>query len=389
MKVSNVMFSLLRYVINGEEVSEELKNSINPELLSGLYKLSKMHDLSHLVCVALDDNGLLDNNKEMAALFRQQRTMAVYRFEQISYEAQNVSILLNQEKIPHIPLKGMIIRKFYPEPWMRTSCDIDILVPEKYVDTAANLLTEKLKYKYKGKGSHDVQLYSEGGVHLELHYELIEESFLPETEKLLSKIWEMVTPSETNSYKYVMPDDIFYFYHVAHMAKHFIVGGCGIRPILDLWVMDTKWDYDKAQCDNTLTQAKMLSFANVIRALSKVWFENAEHTQQTKEIAEYILTGGVYGNVQNRVAVEQIKKGGKARYLVGRIFMPYRALKIQFPVLEKHKWLYPFCLVRRWGRLIFCRGRAKQSLNELNASTAITEEQNEKFKGLLTNLELL
>ncbi len=383
------MFSLLRYVICGKELPKNVKGAITSEFLSSLYKLSKIHDLAHLICVALEENGLLAQNEEIADLFRQQRTMAVYRYEQISYELQSIETLFNEGKIPHIPLKGAIIRQYYPEPWMRTSCDIDILIPEEYEEAAVRLLTEKLKYRYEGKGSHDVQLYSEGDVHLELHYQLIEDEFLPESEELLSKVWEMVTPRAEKPYSYVMSDDIFYFYHIAHMAKHFIVGGCGIRPLMDLWVMDNRWEYDLQTRNQTLAQAKMLSFANAMRALSKVWFEEAEETPQTKEIAEYILTGGVYGNVQNRVAVQQVKKGSKFRYLMNRIFMPYHALKIQYPILHKHKLLYPFCLVRRWGRLIFCRGRAKQSLRELNACTAITKEQNERFTNLLLELELL
>ncbi|MBO4954226.1 MAG: nucleotidyltransferase family protein, partial [Clostridia bacterium] len=30
--------------------------------------------------------------------------------------------------IDFMPLKGAVIRQYYPEPWMRTSCDIDIHV---------------------------------------------------------------------------------------------------------------------------------------------------------------------------------------------------------------------------------------------------------------------
>lgn len=29
-----------------------------------------------------------------------------------------------------------------------------------------------------------------------------------------------------------MKEEMFYFYHIAHLAKHFEVGGCGIRQII-------------------------------------------------------------------------------------------------------------------------------------------------------------
>ena len=41
---------------------------------------------------------------------------------------QKTSFKIKKVQIPFLPLKGSVIRQYYPEPWMRTSCDIDILV---------------------------------------------------------------------------------------------------------------------------------------------------------------------------------------------------------------------------------------------------------------------
>ena len=41
-------------------------------------------------------------------------------------------------------------------------------------------------------------------------------------------------------------------------------------------------------------------------------------------------------------------------------------MTMQYPILEKHKWLYPFCQVYRWFYLLFNKGffRAKRVLND-------------------------
>lgn len=55
----------------------------------------------------------------------------VYCYKRMNYEYEQVCDALEKAEIPFIPLKGVVIREYYPEPWMRTSCDIDILVREK------------------------------------------------------------------------------------------------------------------------------------------------------------------------------------------------------------------------------------------------------------------
>ena len=100
--------------------------------------------------------------------------LAVYRYEKINYELGRLRKVLNEAKIPFIPLKGSVLRRYYPEPWMRTSCDIDVLVHEEAVDQAAQIIVDKLGYAYEKKQYHDISLMSDGGVHLELHHTIKE-----------------------------------------------------------------------------------------------------------------------------------------------------------------------------------------------------------------------
>ena len=53
--------------------------------------------------------------------------MSVYRYEQSQTEIKKITHVLTELKIPYILLKGPRVRKYYPEPWLRTSCDIDII----------------------------------------------------------------------------------------------------------------------------------------------------------------------------------------------------------------------------------------------------------------------
>lgn len=87
-----------------------------------------------------------------------------------------------------------------------------------------------------------------------------------------------------------------------------------------------------------------------------MWFGGAAPTAVTDQMTSYILRGGLYGSMENRITVQQQKQGGKLRYAASRIFLPYDTLKHHYPVLEQHRWLTPLMEVRRWGKLVFCGG---------------------------------
>ena len=147
-KIEKVFFALIRFEF-GAELSQEIKNLIKIDLLQPLFKLSKRHDLAHLIGDALYKNRLLPENSEVKKRFLQERSMAVYRYEQIQYEFEQICSVLEEERIPFVPLKGSVIRNLYPQPWMRTSCDIDVLVKKKDLSLAIGGIVRNLNYTKK------------------------------------------------------------------------------------------------------------------------------------------------------------------------------------------------------------------------------------------------
>lgn len=384
-KTVRTMTELIAYEVCGKGLDTGLSFESDEEL-AALYRLAKAHDLAHLVGDALLKNDLVAN-EEIKAKFEKQRMLALYRYEKIKYELDRLREVFNGAKIPFIPLKGAVLRKYYPEPWMRTSCDVDILVQECDLERATGLLTDRLSYRKDSKGSHDVGFYSDGGVHIELHYSLIEENCVGKAEKVLGAVWEKASAVGGTS-EYLLDGDMFYCYHIAHMAKHFVsTGGCGIRPFLDLWVLDHRIGYDREGRERPLDAGGLLSFSCEAEALSEVWFGDMPHTETTGRMEDYILRGGVYGTVKGRVAVQQVKRGGKFRYALSRIWLPYDLLRFYYPSLEGRRVLLPAYEVRRWCSLLFCGG-AKRSMRELRLNSATTAAERERTREMLSRLGL-
>ena len=83
--------------------------------------------------------------------------------------------------------------------------------------------TSAAGYKADSKGSHDVGMFSDSSVHLELHYSLIEDKIVGSAADILRSALENASPVSDTS-EYVFGDDLFFLYHTAHMAKHFVNG---------------------------------------------------------------------------------------------------------------------------------------------------------------------
>ncbi len=383
-KIIHAMMTLIASEVCGKAIDPS-QNPFSDEELAALYKLSKAHDLAHLVGDALIKNKLI-SNAEIKSKFEKQLMTAVYRYEQINYELNCLRKVLNEAQISFLPLKGSVLRRYYPEPWMRTSCDIDLLVHTSELDRVAALLTEKSGYRAESKQSHDISLYAPSGVHVELHYTLIESNIVGDADKVLESVWTRSNPIDGTS-EYVMDDALFYYYHVAHMAKHFVNGGCGVRPFLDIWVLNHCGRGCSDVCSALLKAGGLDVFASTAEKLSEVWFGSAVHDDLTRQVEQFVLNGGVYGTTENRVTLQQAKKGSKIRYAFSRIWLPYDTLKFQYPSLNGKRLLLPIYEVRRWFRLVF-RGGAKRSAHELKLNSATSKAEQDEAKALLFSLRL-
>lgn len=384
MSYSTTLLSLIKRSISANDTDEDL--SLTTADVFEIYTVAKRHDVAHLLAEALERAESVSVSDEMKAKLEKQRLLAIYRYERINFALGQICSLFESEGVDHLPLKGSVIRRYYPEPWMRTSCDIDILVREEQLEEAARLVEERLGFKRGDLGDHDISFVTQSGVHFELHYCLLEgNTVISEAEKPLAEVWDRVRLSAEKLHSYEMTPEDFYYYHIVHMAKHFVNGGCGIRPFIDLHILSQKLEVDREALDGMLCDGGLFTFEERALQLSRVWFGGGEHTEVTVRMQDYLLGGGVYGNVSNRVTVQQSKKGGKLKYALSRIWLPYDVLRFHYPSLNGKRWLLPIYEVRRWCKLIFVGGAAR-AVGELNANRRVSDEAHSSAVQMLDDL---
>ena len=390
MEREAMLLSLLRSEILGEKAGVYADFAE----ISAVMKMAKKQDFLHVIASALlkadifeSEAALADERvRAMKAACERAQMMGIYRHETLMHAQGEILRVFSEEKIPHIPLKGAVMREYYPEPWHRSSCDIDILVREEDLDRACDALARRAGYRVEGnKKYHDIHLYSPSGTHLELHYNL--RSTIAAYDKVLARVWDYAAEDANNSCRFMLSDAFFVFHHVAHMAYHFENGGCGVKPFLDLFILQTRRETDFEGARALLSEAGLLTFFENMMALCRVWFMGDAHTALTLKTERYLLSGGVYGSVDNSVLLKQKARGGRIGYALSRIFAPMELLKCTYPVLHRHPWLFPFMQARRWCRIVF-GGGLRRGAKELSANQRITEAEAMEAAAFLSELGL-
>ncbi len=375
LSLSRETVSLVRAAFSGEG---ELPSD---DRLSLIYRFAKRYDVAHLCAVGLRRLGKTDG----AAYdpFAEAEVLALFRYERLRYEYERITALFRTAEIEYIPLKGTVMRAYYPEPYYRTSCDIDVLVRESMLDKAASVLSEN-GYTVGTRGPHDLSFHSESGVHFELHYCLTHSP--ADKDPVLARVFDVAIPVDERPFELSMPLPYFYYHHINHMMRHFSNGGGGIRPYLDLYLFLQKELLDRKETDALLAEGGALRFAAEAEALAALWFSDGQPTEITAMTERFLfLSGGMYSNMKKRTIVGQIKRGGKLGYLLSRLFAPYDEVAATYPSLRKHPRMFPLYQIRRWGRFLFCGG-IRRARKEIDLNMSASDNDVSETARLLTAL---
>ena len=268
------------------------------------------------------------------------------RYLMLEQALDELCALFDRERVPYLPLKGAVLRRLYPEPWLRTSSDIDVLVPETELDRAASLLTQAAGYTVGKRSGHDLSLLGPKA-HVELHFLL--NGGTPASDELLGEVWSYASAADGGC-RYAMAPEFELTYLLAHMSRHLRLQGIGVRPLIDVWLLCRARQFDGTLRAALLEWAGLTRFFEAVCALTAVWFEGAAHTELTAALEAFCLEGGVFGSAESTIYARQHETGVGAAYLRRRFFLPRAQLEEYYPQLREKPGRLPYYQVKRWFR---------------------------------------
>lgn len=358
------------------------------EVWENIYRLSQFHKIQSLIFHAVQKLPKEQRPPE-SILKKIQQAGSLEIARDMVQKAAQMELLTAFEKagIAVLPLKGFLIKQFYPDTSMRMMADLDILFPVEKEKETEGVLTA-LGYVCEHKDSHHSVYMRHPFMNIEMHYNMIGNDSL--LDAYYDNIWERLELEPGMSYIYRLKWEDFYIFMIAHLAKHFQSGGSGIRSVIDvqqfLDKMEEKLDWK--YIDEELRKIELTQFEQHMKNLTAIWFGGEKETEFYAQLREFIQNSGIYGTLENlgvQRAVRAGRKGwkGKMQMWLNVIFLPYKEMKMQYPYLLKCPVLLPIAWIQRFFRIIFLRRKkAKRILSSMNAESDVVKAHQELFEKL-------
>lgn len=322
--------------------------------LEEVYRTADSQLLAAAAASALEAAGIND------PAFRQARAKAIRKTALMDAEMQALFNRLDGAGIWHMPLKGTVVKDYYPVYGMRQMADRDILVDAGRAADVRRIM-EELGFTTQsfGTGNHDVY-FKEPVCNFEIHRSLFGPVHDPKLRAYYQNVEERLIPCAGQERRF-SPEDL-YVYVIAHEYKHYVACGTGLKSVLDTYVLLTKESLDMRYVAAETEKLGIRSFEERNRSLALHLFAGAALTEEDQKMLAYILTSGTYGTMAHFVE-NGIAEKGRWKFFLSRLSLPREVLASMYPVLKKAPFLYPvFWTYRLIHALLFRRGVVRYQL---------------------------
>ena len=348
---------LLSLYLNKKEASDL---TIDKELLSFYTRLAKHHSLRAILYVAL--KAVKANiNEEYLKKLEEYYLLTLRKAVLFDKERNELYDYLNNHQISYLPLKGIILKDYYLDPYSREFADNDILFDESKDKLVKEFFVNKdYEVELFKKSNHDVYI-KKPFFNFEMHRALFGETGDNKKNVVYFKDY-LSKAHKKDNYEHELSKEDFYIYFTAHTYKHFHVSGCGIRTLIDYYLYLKNNELDFTYINQELEKLDLVDFSNQIKSLSTKLFNDEPLDDKEIEMLLYIASSGTYGTLEHSVA-KGVKEKGKFGYFMSRIFPPYRFYKAAYPWAYYCPILIPIAWLCRFFRIIF--KNPKKATNEL------------------------
>ena len=356
---------LLRSELLGEQPPEKPKDISFDEL----YQMAKMHGLETMTYDAVSK---LEYRPEPLLWSRWRSSRDANSAKNMVQRSQRDRILqeLSRRGIDVLPLKGSLLIEMYPKPDQRQMSDLDILIRREQRGLVRQVMVD-LGYQVDRFEITNEDTYSQKPfMHIEMHHQLFTAtSPLHQLREYYSDPWLRSIPDEGTEHCYHFSWEDYYIYLLSHFYKHFAAGGCGIRNVMDIYVVLDKYgDYlDEDYLEKELDKLGLSKFRETMEQLARQWFSPDCHEKTVDEkIERTLFTSGAYGFRDNsrRGGLQRMEEKyssefvARSAYILSLMFPSYERLIVKYPQFKGHQRILPLLWLYHIGyKILFDRER--------------------------------
>lgn len=322
--------------------------------IDDVFIVSQKHMLSSLVGQMLERVGVSSPDFEKAIGIAQRRAIILEK------EYKTLKKSFEQAGIWYMPMKGTVLKNYYPGFATREMCDCDILFDSTRSEDVREIMENTGFHTVRFGESNDDCYIKSKLASFEMHRALFGNHHKSELYRYYVNVKDRLVKDDDNSYGYHFAPEDFYIYMIAHEYKHYALGGTGLRSLLDTYIFLKSNTLDMSYISDEMKKLGLSEFEQLNRSVAMKVFNQDTLTEREQAVLDYVISSGTYGSTKNRVGNDVKKYGGKFGYLVHRIVGPvgkndllrdqYRK---RYSVFFRYPILLPFLPFYRFFKALF------------------------------------
>lgn len=361
LKNGSALVYLARCALAGETPQSAVVEAMD---LDAVHALSKKHSMVAISAYAMESYCKEYPDSPAAQhpviqLWRQDKALAIRKNLMLDMEREKILAHLEQIGCWYMPMKGVILQQIYPRASMRQMSDNDILIDPAYRREVRDyMLQNGYETESAMQSIHDEYL-KKPVYNFEMHVAMLDSMHHPGRVAHYRNVKEKLQKDADNACGYHFSDEEFYIYMHVHAAKHFEVGGHGIRTLMDVhqYLSQRGTGLDRQYIHRVLEKMELAEYVQEMETLSRKLFDTHEPlTDQERELFLHHISAGTYGTISNRVdngLRKYAADGGKVtlwskvRYTLRRLYPSAEFYEYRMPFVYRHRILMPFAAVYR------------------------------------------
>jgi len=345
IKNGNDSIYLIKCLLNGQTPDIMRVNQMN---LDQLLAFSKRHKITALLAKSLEQ--VIDSD-----VWKKEKNKAIRRTLLFDAERKKLYDYLNENKIWYLPLKGIVLANYYPEYGIREFVDNDILFDKKYQKSVKDyFVSEGYRVVSYNKSNHDIY-YKAPIYNFEMHTNLFHSTVTKGQNNYFDNYNKFLHKGD--NYRFYLRDSDTYIYNIAHAIKHYSSSGCGIRTLVDIYILNNKLELNWGYITEELKKANIYEIAMNLNELAMHTFLADYIINNSERMKLYnIFALGTFGTLDNKIE-NQLKIMPKGKILLRRLFIPLEDIRYSYPLIYKHRMLLPLFYILRFGKIFGKRRR--------------------------------
>lgn len=312
-----------------------------------IFELAKKQDVENIVFLSIDQ---LENNidSNLYSIWQEAyyKRMKYSAFQDMALE--ELIEVFTKAGIDCMPLKGSVIKNYYPSPDLRSMGDIDFLVREQNRQIVRDIM-HGLGYEDDLLDDGQVDGFKKGKLtYVEIHYDFSAENYV--MHEIFTIDWDKLVPTKTE-HLYEMTFEDLYFFNTGHYVKNMHNKGMGIRGIVDTYVLWNRLtDNQKQVLNERFAEVNIDQFNSKLVKIADIWFNEVKDDGSLDALQKYLLNKKTYGDYKTETilnAVYSEQTSSNAKYLKDKIFPSADDLYERFDIKRKCFLILPFLWLKR------------------------------------------